>query len=187
MGASPPEMLASRSCQPTIAQPCRQRLNVQLGRLRYCRARRCSVFFVGSSTISDTWHKVLGCTLVPHRQATRVWVTVAACLLLLFIAASSILSWKNTKTSPSAPKSGRGGEPTELKTGRVEHSALHAAIGPRSHIHQAEPRYAKHEQGDFSDDGTKQHPDDLAYVDVWVGYHLEAAGGHRRFFGSIPN
>ncbi|PHJ24064.1 transmembrane protein [Cystoisospora suis] len=103
------------------------------------------------------------------RQATRVWVTVAACLLLLFIAVSSILSWRSTKPSLAVPRTGQGVTLIRQETTKDVHAALHAAIGPRNHIHQEEPRYSKHERSDFSEDGTKQHPDDLSYVDVWDG------------------
>ncbi|EPT28325.1 putative transmembrane protein [Toxoplasma gondii TgCatPRC2] len=123
------------------------------------------------------------------RQATRVWVTIAACLLLLFVAGSTAWHW-NWSSSPvpasEAPISGRsssyGGEaypdarnigprtaPRNSGRGTVTHSALHAALEKRIHLRQEEPHYVHHEKEEFEEDIMKQHPDDHSFVDIWDG------------------
>ncbi|CBZ53924.1 hypothetical protein NCLIV_037060 [Neospora caninum Liverpool] len=123
------------------------------------------------------------------RQATRMWVTIAACLLLLFVAGSTVYHWNwssvpvpisrtptsRTSSAPAghAPDSRHTGShpPPSGVGGRGDgpHAALHAALEKRVHIHQEEPHYAQHEKGEFDEDIMKQHPDDHSFVDIWDG------------------
>ncbi|PFH35602.1 hypothetical protein BESB_052530 [Besnoitia besnoiti] len=123
------------------------------------------------------------------RQATRVWLTLAACLLLLFVAGSTLSHWTSNSSTVTEPRTAIQDIPS-VNNGFSHssphrqippsahshwgghddsHAALHAALGRRVYIHQETPSYARHERADFEADIMKQHPDDHSFVDVWDG------------------